>query len=48
MIRKKQITIIKTRTKSWYKNQIKSNSKGWNWKKNKKKIYINKKFEYQI
>ena len=49
MIRKKQIIIIKMRTKV----NIKLNFKGWNWKKNiqnKKYIYIysNQKFEDQI
>ena len=30
----------KNKDQSWYKNQIKSNSKGWNWKKKFKKNYI--------
>jgi hypothetical protein len=37
MIRKK----IKDKNQNWYKNQIKSDSKKWNWEKNK--IYFNKK-----
>jgi len=30
----------KNKDQSWYKNQIKSNSKGWNWKKKFKINYI--------
>jgi len=45
MIREKQITIIKTRTKV----NIKIKFKGWNWKKIfKQNIYSNQKFEDQI
>jgi hypothetical protein len=45
MIREKQVTIIKIRTKI----NIKLNSKGWNWKKIfKKYIYSNQKFKDQI
>jgi hypothetical protein len=39
MIREKQIT-IKNKDQSWYKNQIKSNSKGWNFLKKIKTKYI--------
>jgi hypothetical protein len=39
----------KNKNQSWYKNQIKSNSNGWNWKKKiQNKIYSNQKFEDQI
>jgi len=30
----------KNKDQDWYKNQIKSNSKGWNWKKKIKTKYI--------
>jgi hypothetical protein len=31
----------KIKDQSWYKNQIKSSSKWYNWKKNQNKIYSN-------
>ena len=39
----------KNKNENWYKNQIKSNYNGWNWKKKiQNKIYSNKKFNGQI
>jgi hypothetical protein len=32
MIKKKANNNKKNEDQNWYKNQIKSNSKGWNWK----------------